>query len=503
MAANPSIQLGTDGNWAIKEDNLLAYKKDGTRFFNKEFDFSRSSLATFVDKDGLIKVSGITSTELVVNGGFDTDTNWTKGNGAYISEGKGNIIGDGSSFTNLSQSNVFTVGKFYKVTLDAVINSGLGLKVQDGSTNENFGFITTSGTYTFYSQANHSSLVIGRRTGGTVFDSYVDNVSVVEIQLDVPRIDFKNNTTGHLLLEPQSTNLLPYSEDFSSSSWTKNNCTIISNNSISPDGTQNADKLNFTTSNGEIVRTTSFTSGQQYTMSFYAKTESGTLNFKYGNVSYENVSGTATTEWQKFEITQTPPTASRYPKIQTTEIGSLLLWGFQVEELPYASSYIPTNGSVATRLKDQAYKSGISNLINSDEGVLYAEFSGIGNDDVNRLISLSDGTTSNRVIIQYTTTNNLLLRVISGGNYSMSKTQTISDITDNFKVAIKYKENDFACWIDGVEVHRDTLGAAPIGLNRLGFDNSGDGIATYHGKVKDLRVYTTALSDEDLQKLTT
>ena len=48
MAANPSIQLGTDGNWAIKEDNLLAYKKDGTRFFNKEFDFTRGSLATFV-----------------------------------------------------------------------------------------------------------------------------------------------------------------------------------------------------------------------------------------------------------------------------------------------------------------------------------------------------------------------------------------------------------------------------------------------------------------------
>ena len=57
MAANPSIQLGTDGNWAIKEDNLLAYKKDGTRFFNKEFDFTRGTFATFVDKDGLIKES--------------------------------------------------------------------------------------------------------------------------------------------------------------------------------------------------------------------------------------------------------------------------------------------------------------------------------------------------------------------------------------------------------------------------------------------------------------
>ena len=77
MAANPSIQLGTDGNWAIKEDNLLAYKKDGDRFFNKEFDFTRGSLATFVDKDGLIKYSGVTDTELVTNGNFDSDSDWS------------------------------------------------------------------------------------------------------------------------------------------------------------------------------------------------------------------------------------------------------------------------------------------------------------------------------------------------------------------------------------------------------------------------------------------
>ena len=120
--------------------------------------------------------------ELVTNGGFATDSDWGKAGGATISGGKGNIIGDGSSFTNLSQSNVFTVGKFYKLTLDAVINSGLGLKIQDGSTNENFGAITTSGTYTFYAKANSSTLVIGRRTGGTAFNSYIDNVSVKQVR---------------------------------------------------------------------------------------------------------------------------------------------------------------------------------------------------------------------------------------------------------------------------------------------------------------------------------
>ena len=57
--ANPSIQLGTNSNWAVKEDKLLAYKEYNDYFFNKEFDFSRGTSATYVDKDGLIKTSGI------------------------------------------------------------------------------------------------------------------------------------------------------------------------------------------------------------------------------------------------------------------------------------------------------------------------------------------------------------------------------------------------------------------------------------------------------------
>ena len=52
--ANPSIQLGTNSNWAVKEDKLLAYKEYNDYFFNKEFDFSRGTSATYVAKDGLI-----------------------------------------------------------------------------------------------------------------------------------------------------------------------------------------------------------------------------------------------------------------------------------------------------------------------------------------------------------------------------------------------------------------------------------------------------------------
>ena len=49
-----AVKLG-NGNWAVKENKLLAYNDNSGRFFNKEFDFARGSSATYVGKDGLIK----------------------------------------------------------------------------------------------------------------------------------------------------------------------------------------------------------------------------------------------------------------------------------------------------------------------------------------------------------------------------------------------------------------------------------------------------------------
>ena len=49
-----AVKLG-NGNWAVKEDKLLAYNDNSGLFFNKEFDFSRGSYCNFyVGKDGLI-----------------------------------------------------------------------------------------------------------------------------------------------------------------------------------------------------------------------------------------------------------------------------------------------------------------------------------------------------------------------------------------------------------------------------------------------------------------
>ena len=68
----------------------------------------------------------------------------------------------------------------------------------------------------------------------------IDNVSVKEATIDnLPRVDYTDGTSS-LLVEPQRTNLVTYSEDFTAM-WSKTGAVVTPNQAISPDGTLNAD----------------------------------------------------------------------------------------------------------------------------------------------------------------------------------------------------------------------------------------------------------------------
>ena len=187
------VKLG-NGNWAVKEDKLLAYNDKSGKFFNKEFDFTRGSSATYVAKDGLIKTAGIQpnsvlnsdfsqeGAELVTNGGFDTDSNWTKGSNTTIANGKATTTGTGAFGSVIYQSISLVSGKFYKISIDIEKQSGSQLIARWGSQNA-IASLNSTGTFTNYFQANSTGsqlLNIFEQTGGDFVGS-IDNVSVVEV----------------------------------------------------------------------------------------------------------------------------------------------------------------------------------------------------------------------------------------------------------------------------------------------------------------------------------
>ena len=139
---------------------------------------------------------------------------------------------------------------------------------------------------------------------------------------------------------------------------------------------------------------------------------------------------------------------------------------------------------------------------NSEEGVLYAEIAALANSSEYREISLNDGNTINAVEIRYTlTANNLQFVVRDNGAATVAPTITLSNALEFNKIAFSYKTDDSKMYVNGIEVAIDTNCTMPNGLNRLSF-NWGT-IHPFYGKVKNIKVFKRALSDTELQKLTT
>ena len=87
-------------------------------------------------------------------------------------------------------------------------------------------------------------------------DKLIDEKSADEI-----RFDYTFASCPDILTEPQSTNLITYSEDFSDSSWDKNGTvSVLANQSISPDGLNNATNLSGATGDAltNVLRETFF-----------------------------------------------------------------------------------------------------------------------------------------------------------------------------------------------------------------------------------------------------
>ena len=470
----------------------------------------------------------------------DPNNRWSLGTGWSIEDGKASF--DGGADNAIQQSSVVTNGNTYKVIFDVADRITGNLQLRLGNTGVVDATISANGTYTNTFVSDGTSLYF-RAIGG--FDGSIDNISVKDItfstDVDLARINYDSNgDNGHILLEPTSTNLVPYSQTITE--LRQQTVTVLDNQTISPDGTQNASSVTKlgTSANDRIEETISVSNSTSYNLSVFVKNSTiavggkttlafrvsgGTLfrkGFRWGasGLSFTSIygSGTITNEiledfgngWYRIGFSFTTDGTSGDIELDLdrsngSDTTTLFMWGFQLEQLPYATSYIPSlTGSTVTRATETLTGSGNSTLINSTEGVLYAEIAALANDLTNRQMTLSDGSDNNRIVLKYDNQSNVIQafnRV--GGVETAFLSASVTDIKLFSKCALKYKVNDYALWIDGIEVATDTSSTtfSSSTLNDFKFGDSG-GSSNFYGKCKALAVFNEALSDTELENLT-
>ena len=491
-----------------------------------DFDFTRNSSATRVNSQGLIEDMQTLSGELVSNGDFSQGSqDWS----VTGSDANNYVVFNGSTarlkflntspVTQLTTSFVMTAGKKYKLTVDVLTVTSGGIKIDGNGISETF---NTSGITTRIINPTAASAINFYRATANV-DITLNSVSLIEITEDtnLPRIDYTGGV-GHWLFEPQSTNLITYSSDFIQSTWFKQSGgvasapIVTSNYSISPDGSLNADRIIFNINGGtassdlsQLTDPVTASIGSVSNSVYIKSNTTSNYTMSFVNAFGSVISIAVTTEWQRFEVNATTTTTAAQFKLRlrgsesTSDFADVSVWGAQLEESSFATSIIPTEGAIKTRLADAAFGAGSSDLINSTEGVLYAEVAALANDGTTRIISLSDNTSSNRILIKYDNiVNRLEFFVIVGGAGQYSFITIVDDSLSNNKIAFKYKENDFAIWANGFELDTDTVGITPTGLSELAFDDGGGG-SDFYGKTKCVAVFKEALTDAELTCLTT
>jgi len=349
---------------------------------------------------------------------------------------------------------------------------------------------------------------------------------------DMPRIDYKDDSKGALLLEPSRTNKNLFSTDFSRFTAVE---ATLDKSFTAPDGTLNATKLtdNSVSSTHRIMKTCTTSSSGSATYSVFLK--KGTMTNAVLNLFSGNTIGTATVDldsgtitlnsgtsadiedygddWYRCSVTGTLGSTSttiyvymgdsKSPYVGTNQ--DLYVWGAQLEEGSYATSYIPTQGSAATRLADVCSQTVPDGVIGQTEGTLFLDFKVLSEGEINANIFNTNKNTTNAIaVIRTKSTKELQVQTFfSSVNVNYVSTNPYN-VGDKIKLAFKYKSGDVKLYINGIlENSATTTFTISSSLDEI---NLADNVTYFARKealhFNELKLFKEALTDAELIALT-
>jgi hypothetical protein len=377
---------------------------------------------------------------------------------------------------------------------------------------------------------------------GDIATDYIPTTTAavsVGITADIPRLDYTGGGCPSLLLEPQRTNLVTFSESVTTS-VTNVGYTATSNVATSPDGFASADLLLEDTSTLHLLQKefSVASTTDSYAVSFFVKANGrtsgrilygldsapfssvlATFNLTAGTITAPSadapaVAGTSKIEnygngWYRVSISGVMGTAgTHYVRIQDNNGGvagdptkGFQVWGFQAELGSYATSYIPTLGSSVTRLADAASKTGISSLIGQTAGTVYLDVDITNtNSESGNWHVLVIGSTTERITV-YTINNSINADGVSvGGGF----TAIVGNVTlGRNKIAIGYAANDVAFYVNGALIGTRTTATIPSSMAQIDVGGNftfSDYIAA--NTFSTIALYPVRLSNSELASLT-
>jgi hypothetical protein len=376
-------------------------------------------------------------------------------------------------------------------------------------------------------------------------DGLIELVLTNVPRLNYPLIDGVVQGCPSLLLEPARTNLALYSEDLSNAAWIKTRSTIVSDDTISPDGTQNADKLveDTTASNSHTAGNNVTVGNVAVTGSVFVKADTRSrarvaisdlttgdyrIDLNLNNESVLENNGGSRGSWtnNSYKIEKFPNNWYKVSLTGTKGAGAqaslavwllddngnssytgdgtsgLFVWGSQLEAGSYPTSYIPTSGATSTRGADAASKTGISSLIGQTEGTIFIEFDAEEDTPQNvNLINFNNSTQAS-VVIAKRTSGVLRAQVFAGGSAPVDIDSAI--VSGKTKAAIAYKSGDSVLYVNGVGVSDSSTFTFNGTLSDVIFPSYMTYFAFGHKySVNQALLFKTRLTNAQLAELTT
>jgi hypothetical protein len=467
--------------------------------------------------------------ELVTNGTFDSDSDWTKQAGVTISGGKANVTVTSGGYQQIVQEVTYTAGKIYVLTATVNGTSGESIRFRDDISNDGgltitTGSVTLTGTdqsvrFIFQATGSSSRVNIERNSSTNSYTFTVDNVSVREVLFDqpngtltlfnhptnIPRIEYDSdgNRLG-LLVEESRTNLVTYSEDFSNVYWTTTGDTSISPATVAaPDGTFTAYHATQGASAGVLQKLGVVPAGT-YTKSIWARSVSGTGTIVLGGFNgLTKYLVTVTEEWERFDFeadsTETGGTTFYAVDFRGGSLDEVYIWGAQLEAGSFPTSYIPTSGSTATRSADVA-SIGVSEFgYNQSEGTVFVEAE-ITN-QVNLVQRYVIGSNQSSARWLYKNDSQNYITSFDGTASLTVQQETLSDSVP-FKAALSTDQTERSIAVNGVVNSGSTNGNIPSLTNQINIGCDHSNTKQLFGHIKSIKYFPRKLTDAQLQELT-